>query len=160
MRVDLPAPFSPTIAWTVPLSTVSAMSLLAMTPGKRFVMPSSRTAGAPWWTAFGGSLGSPPVTGSLVTMTHTPHAGPPRRGRRSRIEPALANLTRHAVRGGALGEDATARTTHTRRPGRPAGRPRRPLPSENQDDQDFGTVIAPEMIFCLSSSSLLLMSSM
>src|SRR6478735_6901046 len=112
MSVDLPAPFSPTIAWTVPLSTVSAMSLLATTPGKRLVMPSSRTAGAPWWTAFGGSLGSPPVTGSLLTMTHTPHAGPPRRGRRSSIEAALANLTRDAVPGGELGK--------MRRPGRRA----------------------------------------
>src|SRR6476620_1680909 len=102
------------MAWTVPLSTVSAMSLLATTPGNRFVMPSSRTAGAPWWTAAGGL---PPVTGVLLTMTHTPHAGPPRRGRRSSIEPALANLTSHAVPGGRSREDATARAALHAPPG-------------------------------------------
>src|SRR6476646_2543713 len=97
MSVDLPAPFSPTMACTVPLSTVREMSLLATTPGNRFVMPSSRTAGAPWWTALGGSPGLSPVTGALLTMTHTPHAGPPRRGRRSSIEPAPPTLARPAV---------------------------------------------------------------
>ncbi|KOU44168.1 hypothetical protein ADK53_03160 [Streptomyces sp. WM6373] len=40
----MPAPFSPIRAWTVPLRTVIAMSLLATTPGKRFVMPCSSTA--------------------------------------------------------------------------------------------------------------------
>jgi hypothetical protein len=45
IRVDLPAPFSPTIACTVPGSTVMRMSWFATTPGKRLVMPSSCTAG-------------------------------------------------------------------------------------------------------------------
>src|SRR5918998_4999651 len=45
MRVDLPAPFSPTMAWTSPRRTVRWTSLLATTPGKRLVMPVSTTAG-------------------------------------------------------------------------------------------------------------------
>ena len=45
MRVDLPAPFSPTIAWIVPRETLRKMSWLATTPGKRLVIPRSSTAG-------------------------------------------------------------------------------------------------------------------
>ena len=44
MSVDLPAPFSPTSAWTVPLRTRRSTSRLATTPGKRFVTPESSTA--------------------------------------------------------------------------------------------------------------------
>ncbi len=44
MRVDLPAPFSPTTAWMVPRRTVRLMSSLAITPGKRLPMPCRRTA--------------------------------------------------------------------------------------------------------------------
>lgn len=44
IRVDLPAPFSPTRAWTVPRRTVMSMSWLATTPGNRLVMPRSSTA--------------------------------------------------------------------------------------------------------------------
>ena len=39
ISVDLPAPFSPTRAWTVPGRIVSSTSWLAMTPGKRLPMP-------------------------------------------------------------------------------------------------------------------------
>ena len=46
MRVDLPAPFSPTRAWTVPVRTRSETSRLATTPGKRLVTPVSSTATA------------------------------------------------------------------------------------------------------------------
>ncbi len=44
ISVDLPAPFSPTIACTVAARTSMSMSWLAMTPGNRFPMPRSRTA--------------------------------------------------------------------------------------------------------------------
>jgi hypothetical protein len=44
IRVDLPAPFSPTIACTSPRRTFSSMSRLATTPGKRLVIPRSSTA--------------------------------------------------------------------------------------------------------------------
>src|SRR4051812_44070779 len=41
MRVVLPAPFSPSRAWISPGSTVRLTSRLAITPGKRFVIPRS-----------------------------------------------------------------------------------------------------------------------
>src|SRR5919112_2058380 len=44
MSVDLPAPFSPTSAWTVPVRTLRSTSRLATTPGKRLVTPVSSTA--------------------------------------------------------------------------------------------------------------------
>src|SRR3954468_13675019 len=44
INVDLPAPFSPTMACTSPRATRSSMSLLATTPGKRLVIPRSSTA--------------------------------------------------------------------------------------------------------------------
>ena len=43
MSVDLPAPFSPHSACTSPRRTWRSTSLLATTPGKRFVMPHSST---------------------------------------------------------------------------------------------------------------------
>src|SRR5262245_28920338 len=47
MSVDLPAPFSPSSAWTSPRRRSKSTWSLATTPGKRFVMPrSSRTAGS------------------------------------------------------------------------------------------------------------------
>src|SRR3954470_9658351 len=57
MSVDLPAPFSPTIAWTSPRRTRRSMSRLATTPGKRLVMPLSSTA-----------YGSPERGSSLVLI--------------------------------------------------------------------------------------------
>src|SRR4051812_14002561 len=44
ISVDLPAPFSPTMACTSPRATRSSMSLFATTPGKRLVIPRSSTA--------------------------------------------------------------------------------------------------------------------
>ena len=44
ISVDLPAPFSPTIAWMVPARTRRLTSWLAMTPGKRLLDPTSSTA--------------------------------------------------------------------------------------------------------------------
>ena len=45
MSVDLPAPFSPTIAWILPRRTVRLTLELATTPGNRLVMALSSTAG-------------------------------------------------------------------------------------------------------------------
>src|SRR5438874_5748609 len=45
MRVDLPAPFSPTMAWTSAGQTSMFTSSLARTPGNDLVMPRSCTAG-------------------------------------------------------------------------------------------------------------------
>src|SRR5690606_12233758 len=44
MSVDLPAPFSPTMAWISPARTARLTSELATTPGKRLVIPRSSTA--------------------------------------------------------------------------------------------------------------------
>ena len=57
ISVDLPAPFSPTIACTVPARTSMSMSWLAMTPGNRLPMPRSRTA---IWSC------------TVLVMTHAP----------------------------------------------------------------------------------------
>src|SRR5664279_466795 len=54
ISVDLPAPFSPTRACTVPRRTVMLMSELATTPGNRLVIPASATAGGPASTSSGG----------------------------------------------------------------------------------------------------------
>src|SRR3954468_22847993 len=47
IRVDLPAPFSPTTACTSPRPTVRLTSEFATTPGKRLVIPLSSITGAP-----------------------------------------------------------------------------------------------------------------
>src|SRR6187200_759254 len=47
ISVDLPAPFSPTMACTVPRRTVRWMLSLATTPGNLLVMPTSSTAISP-----------------------------------------------------------------------------------------------------------------
>ena len=44
MSVDLPAPFSPSRAWTSPTRRSKSTSSLATTPGKRLTMPRSSTA--------------------------------------------------------------------------------------------------------------------
>ena len=44
ISVDLPAPFSPISACTVPERMVMSTSWLAITPGKRFPTPRTRTA--------------------------------------------------------------------------------------------------------------------
>src|SRR5664279_736354 len=61
ISVDLPAPFSPTRACTVPRRTVMLMSELATTPGNRLVIPRSSTAGGPVASVLGtpsGAFGS------------------------------------------------------------------------------------------------------
>src|SRR6476646_4134554 len=45
MSVDLPAPFSPTMAWIVPLPTRRLTPSLATTPGNRLTMSRSSMAG-------------------------------------------------------------------------------------------------------------------
>src|SRR5215218_4730512 len=69
ISVDLPAPFSPTSACTVPRRTVMLTSWLATTPGKRLVIPLSRTAGAAVWTS--GAV----LTELLVTAAGARRAG-------------------------------------------------------------------------------------
>ena len=44
MSVDLPAPFSPTIAWIEPGATERSMPSFATTPGNRLTMPFSSIA--------------------------------------------------------------------------------------------------------------------
>src|SRR5215208_1580562 len=46
IRVDLPAPFSPSKAWISPRRTANSMPLLATTPGNRLTIPRISTAGA------------------------------------------------------------------------------------------------------------------
>ena len=46
MSVDLPAPFSPTRAWTSPARRSKRQSRRACTPGKSLLMPSISTSGA------------------------------------------------------------------------------------------------------------------
>src|SRR3546814_7155376 len=46
IRVDLPAPFSPTMPWTVPAATRSDTSQLACTAPNRLSIPASSMAGA------------------------------------------------------------------------------------------------------------------
>ena len=46
IKVLLPAPFSPSTAWTSPGCTVSETPSLATTPGYRLVMPVSCKRGA------------------------------------------------------------------------------------------------------------------
>ncbi|CAK7281517.1 hypothetical protein SGPA1_12310 [Streptomyces misionensis JCM 4497] len=72
--MDLPAPFSPHRAWTVPLDTVMSMSRLATTPGKRLVMPRSSTAAG----------------GLDALMAHSPRGKGLRRGGRAGVGDASA----------------------------------------------------------------------
>ena len=44
ISVDLPAPFSPTMAWIVPARTLRLTPSLATTPGKRLTMSRSSMA--------------------------------------------------------------------------------------------------------------------
>src|SRR2546421_10956380 len=88
MRVVLPAPFSPTMAWTSAARTWMFTSSLATTPGNRLLIPRSSTAGAPSFAATGILTLEP--TDHL--STRPPAVGPPdhtprrtgRAGRRGR----------------------------------------------------------------------------
>src|SRR5438093_4973742 len=64
--VVLPAPFSPSSAWTSPAAASKSTSALATTAGKRFVIPRSATAGGG-----GEACASPP---GLSTLGATDHA--------------------------------------------------------------------------------------
>src|SRR3954464_15003842 len=55
MSVDLPAPFSPTIAWISAAWMSMLMSSFATTPGNRLVIPLRRTAGTLVTTSVMGS---------------------------------------------------------------------------------------------------------
>ena len=58
MSVDLPAPFSPSRAWTSPVRRSKLTSSLATMPGKRLTMPRISTVdGTPW--AGGGGMVAP-----------------------------------------------------------------------------------------------------
>src|ERR1700728_750899 len=46
IRVDLPAPFSPTTPWIEPAAAAKLTRRLASTAPKRFEIPSNRTAGS------------------------------------------------------------------------------------------------------------------
>src|SRR5690606_5475085 len=70
ISVDLPAPFSPTIAWIVPRRTSMSMSWFAMTPGKVLPMPRRRTTTSPDPT------GAVPAVVVLLTMSPSMVGGP------------------------------------------------------------------------------------
>src|SRR5690606_10027735 len=68
MSVDLPAPFSPQIAWISPSPTVRDTSFRATTPGKRLVMDRISRMFSATGTSFGQGVptarrraGTPPV---------------------------------------------------------------------------------------------------
>ncbi len=65
ISVDLPAPFSPTRAWMVPVRIVMSTSWLAITPGNRLPMPLSSMAPAE-------SLGAAGAGGSTTVVTIPP----------------------------------------------------------------------------------------
>src|SRR5690554_1176423 len=72
MRVDLPAPFSPQIAWILPRATSRVTSESALTPGKVFVI--DRISRMFWVTFLPTSLrrrGEEPVVGSLTALPTT-----------------------------------------------------------------------------------------
>ena len=124
------APFSPTIACTVPRRTAKAMSLLAMTPGKRLVIPCSSTARS----LAAGAAG--------VLMMHAPWVEFGRGVRQRRQGP---DERYRVIR--TLSDQPKRRFTqvaYRRREGRYIA---------------SGTLISPEMILALYSSSLALMSS-
>src|SRR6266498_2757347 len=61
-RVVLPAPFSPSRAWTSPAAASKETSSFATTPGKRFVILAMRTAG-------GGEAPGEPAPLSFIAST-------------------------------------------------------------------------------------------
>ena len=63
IRVDLPAPFSPTRAWISPGSTASEMRSLARTPGNRLVIPASSTTAA--MSEAGAATGAAPAGAAI-----------------------------------------------------------------------------------------------
>jgi hypothetical protein len=66
-RVVLPAPFSPSSACTSPAAASKSTPSFAITPGKRLVMPSMRTAG----------IGEAPGGPAPLSLTAIAGAGSP-----------------------------------------------------------------------------------
>src|SRR6266516_2870294 len=69
--VVLPAPFSPSSACTSPSAASKSTWSFASTPGKRFVIPRSATAGAEGEEG-GEAVTSPPVVLALGATDHAP----------------------------------------------------------------------------------------
>jgi hypothetical protein len=171
MSVDLPAPFSPSRAWTSPLSEERSTPSLATTPGNRLVMPCSSTADPEPLPVSG-----PAAAGGLlldVEMTHSPETPllgggfsscrghPPVRSRRRARAPdghgRIRRSTRLWIR--PIGSGTAVRS------GRDPGPEHRP--SGRQPGRRFGhffgvsaTLILPSTIPCFALSMSLWMSSM
>src|SRR5690625_6378176 len=74
MRVDLPAPFSPTSAWIEPGATLKDTSVSAFTPAKCLLTPeTSRTGAAAEGPSAGGEDGG--TAGSFGVGGRVPSAG-------------------------------------------------------------------------------------
>src|SRR5690242_1517772 len=82
MRVDLPAPFSPQIAWTSPRRTVIVTSERAFTPGNVLVIPVISRIVPPLLTppprrGCGAALpAAPPSLDNVVRASFSQHADP------------------------------------------------------------------------------------
>src|SRR5689334_11026299 len=125
IRVDLPAPFSPSRAWISPLATTRSIPSLATTPGKRLTMPRIATAGGalwlierPFWSSLTpyplahcdgrGASASSGVVGRTALTAHRPtrpleppsSADAPRPPRRARGQGVRALRRRRDRRGG------------------------------------------------------------
>src|SRR6476469_6592862 len=94
IRVDVPAPFSPTTACTSPRPTVRLTSELATTPGNRLVIPRSSITGAP--AGASASSGRSVETVLMVSHPHTIGAGP----EDGAPDPAPWSLLRSSCRSG------------------------------------------------------------
>ena len=140
ISVDLPAPFSPTIAWISPRRTVSSMSRLATTPGKRLVMPRSSTA---FGAVLGGGPAAVPAGAPVSAMGWASPLSvrPRRRGARPHIRVGDGGVgrRRRPARDRALaGRARIACSPHDVAPRRRAGRPgrgivaRRPAPGRRR----------------------------
>src|ERR1700751_1995416 len=70
IRVDLPAPFSPSRAWISPRSRSRSTASFASTPGNCFVMPRSSRTGVSSGIGVDGTGrdGPPPVRGGAMLL--------------------------------------------------------------------------------------------
>ena len=135
--MDLPAPFSPTIAWTVPRRTEKVMSLLATTPGEALGDPLEldgwgTTLGRGLRQRWGGSDGSHSWSGPATSRARWRNSGASGKGR---------------------GAGCGVRQASTR-PGSDATAPPGPcvahmLDTVRVDQGVTGTLILPEMILAL-----------
>ena len=132
MRVDLPAPFSPTIAWIVPRATSMLMSSFAITPGNRLPIPRRRTAGA-------------------TSDTRTPSGPENLTGKISLGGAQTLRADEHAIRRWRV---------HGKPQATPAGADVAcEVEPDGSGHGAVGTEISPSMICCFSSSSWSTMSS-